>query len=91
MPTITSRDFNQDVAGAKRAARKGPVVITDRGKPAYVLMRHETYRRLLGKEPSLADLLAHSPSEDIEFDPPKLGDELARSARSMGRDGQIRG
>ena len=80
MLTITSRDFNQDVAGAKRAARKGPVIITDRGKPAYVLMRHETYRKLLGKEPSLDDLLAHPASEEVDFDPPKLGDELARPA-----------
>lgn len=80
MTTITSRDFNQDIAGAKRAARKGPVLITDRGKPAYVLMRHDTYRKLLGKQPSLADLLAHPASNDIEFDPPKLGDEVAQPA-----------
>ncbi len=80
MATITSRDFNQDIAGAKRAARRGPVIITDRGKPAYVLMRHETYRKLIGKEPSMADLLAHLASEEIDFDPPKLGDELARPA-----------
>ena len=35
--TITSRDFNQDVAGAKRAANQGPVFITDRGRPTHVL------------------------------------------------------
>ncbi|MCF9010316.1 type II toxin-antitoxin system Phd/YefM family antitoxin, partial [Pseudomonas carnis] len=34
--TISSREFNQDTSGAKKAARKGPVFITDRGKPAHV-------------------------------------------------------
>ena len=45
--TISSRDFNQDVSGAKSLADDGPVVITDRGKPAYVLMKHEAYERML--------------------------------------------
>ena len=39
--TISSRDFNQDVSKAKRAAEAGPVVITDRGRPAFVLLRHD--------------------------------------------------
>ena len=79
MPTITSREFNQDVAGAKRAANDGPVIITDRGRPAYVLMRHETYRRLSRRGPGIRALLAHPESEDIEFEPPRLGDEPLRS------------
>ena len=32
--TLSSRAFHQDVSRAKRAADKGPVVITDRGAPA---------------------------------------------------------
>jgi len=35
--TFSSREFNQDAARAKRAARNGPVFITDRGRPAHVL------------------------------------------------------
>jgi antitoxin (DNA-binding transcriptional repressor) of toxin-antitoxin stability system len=31
--TLTSREFNQDTSGAKKAARRGPVFITDRGRP----------------------------------------------------------
>ena len=54
---FTSRDFNQDTAGAKRAAKDGPVFITDRGQPAYVLMTFEAYSRLAGRLPSLADAL----------------------------------
>ncbi len=69
--TISSREFNQDAAGAKRAARKGPVFITDRGRPAHVLMTVEDYRKLSGPRRNLAELLAGDP--DIEFDPPKLG------------------
>ena len=78
MPTITSREFNQDVARAKRAAKEGPVIITDRGRPAYVLMRHETYRRLSRRGPGIRALLSHPQSEGIAFEPPRLGDEKLR-------------
>ncbi len=71
--TISSRDFNQDVSLAKRAATAGPVVITDRGKPAFVLLRHDTYRQLLGQSASIRQLLDHAPSKDFAFDPPKRG------------------
>jgi prevent-host-death family protein len=80
MPTITSREFNQDVARAKRAAKEGPVIITDRGQPAYVLMRHETYRRLSRQGPGIRALLSDPESEDLDFEPPRLGDETPRSA-----------
>ena len=36
MQSISSREFNQDVSKAKRAAEQGPVFITDRGTPAHV-------------------------------------------------------
>ena len=78
MPTMTSREFNQHVARAKRVANKGPVIITDRGRPAYVLMRHETYRRLSRRGPGIRSLLSHPESEDIAFEPPRLGDEKLR-------------
>jgi hypothetical protein len=68
-----SREFNQDVARAKRAANEGPV--TDRGRPAYVLMRHQTYQRLAGRGPGIRALLAHPESEDVAFEPPRLGDD----------------
>jgi hypothetical protein len=75
---ISSREFNQDISRAKRAADRGPVVITDRGKPAYVLLRHDAYCRLLGKVPTIRDLLGQAGAEDIEFDPPRLGTGLFR-------------
>lgn len=70
--TVTSREFNLDIAAAKRAAKEGPVVVTDRGEPAFVLISWGHYRRLAAKEgQSLADLL-HQESGDFDFDPPKL-------------------
>ena len=81
MPKLTSREFNQDVSRAKRAADDGPVIITDRGQPAYVLMRHDTYRRLVGQAPGIGALLADPESDDIEFDPPRLGGAPPRPPR----------
>ncbi len=80
MPTLTSREFNQDVGRAKRAANEGPVIITDRGRPAYVLMRHETYQRLAGQGLGIRTLLSHPESEDVAFEPPRLGDNRLRLA-----------
>ena len=39
--TLSSREFNQHASEAKKAADKGPVFITDRGRPAHVLLRIE--------------------------------------------------
>jgi prevent-host-death family protein len=72
--TLTSREFNQDASGAKKAARRGPVFITDRGRPAHVLLTIEDYRRLAGGNMSLADALAQSDATaDFEFKPPRIG------------------
>ncbi|MDR3776274.1 MAG: type II toxin-antitoxin system Phd/YefM family antitoxin [Terracidiphilus sp.] len=78
--TLSSREFNQDTSKAKNAARKGPVFITDRGRPAHVLLSIEEYRKITGKRQSILDLLAMPEADQIEFDPPRLGDELVRSA-----------
>jgi prevent-host-death family protein len=74
MTTITSRTFNQDASGAKRAAQNGPVFITDRGKPAHVLLSIEAYRRLTGQRESIVDLLADPEAADVSFEPGRLGD-----------------
>jgi prevent-host-death family protein len=71
--TLTSREFNQDTSGAKKAARRGPVFITDRGRPAHVLLTIEDYRRLTGGDISLAEALAQpGNAADFEFKPPRL-------------------
>ena len=67
--TITSRELSQDVAHAKKAAKSGPVFITDRGKPAHVLLSIEDYRRLTGRRRSLAGALSMVGLADIDFEP----------------------
>jgi prevent-host-death family protein len=41
--TLSAREFNQDASHAKRAALNGPVFITDRGRPAHVLLSIHDY------------------------------------------------
>jgi prevent-host-death family protein len=74
MTTLTSRELNQDIGRAKREAKQGPVFITDRGKPAHVLLSIEDYRRLTGRGRTLAEALAMPGVADIDFDPPRLRD-----------------
>ena len=70
--TISSREFNQGVSEAKRAANEGPVFITDRGRPAHVLMSFEDYQKLSRQRRNIADALAMPGISDIEFDPPRV-------------------
>ena len=69
--TLSSREFNQDTSGAKKAAREGPVFITDRGRPAHVLLTIDEYQRLSGGSESIVEMLAMPGIEDIEFEPPR--------------------
>jgi prevent-host-death family protein len=78
--TFTSREFNQDVSRAKRAAKKGPVIVTDRGRPSHVLLSIEAYRKLNGKSKSIVELLAMPGVGDIDFEPPRLGGKFFRPA-----------
>ncbi len=73
--TLSSREFNQGASEAKRAANSGPVFITDRGRPAHVLMRFEDYQRLTGQRRNIADALAMPGIADIEFEPPRVAIE----------------
>jgi prevent-host-death family protein len=70
--TLSSREFNQDTSRAKKAASKGPVFITDRGKPAHVLLSMEEYQRLSGQRRNILDALSMPGLAGIELDPPKV-------------------
>ena len=76
--TFSSRDFTRDVGAAKRAAAKGPVFITDRGRPAFALLRIEDYYRITGKqERSLLELMDGLPdTAGVEFEPPRAKVDL---------------
>jgi len=69
--TLSSRELNQDIGRAKKAALEGPVFITDRGKPAHVLLSISEYQRITGKRRSIVDALSMPGLSDIEFDPPR--------------------
>ena len=69
--TLTSRELNHSVSNAKRAAQKGPVVITDRGKPSHVLMSYHEFERLTGRRRSLVKALSMPGLSEIDFDPPR--------------------
>jgi len=71
--TLSSRDFNQDTARAKRAAKRGPVFITDRGRPSHVLLTVEQYDALVGAPASIIDLLATPGAESVDFEPARAG------------------
>ena len=72
--TYSSRDFTRDVGAAKRATAEGPVFITDRGRPAFALLKIEDYYHLAGQqEASLLDAMDAIPGgAGIEFEPPRL-------------------
>lgn len=80
--TFSSRDFTRDVSAAKRAAVEGPVFITDRGRPAFALLKIEDYYQLAGQqEASLMDVMdaivGGTPGgAGFEFEPPRLKVEL---------------
>lgn len=77
---LSSREFNQDTSRAKRAAKKGPVIITDRGRPSHVLITAEEYEKLTAGQSDVVDLLAMPEAAAIEFEPPRLRGNLHKPA-----------
>lgn len=77
--TITSQPFNQDTSGAKKAASNGSVVITDRGRPAHVLLTYDAYQSLSGQKPTIIDLLYGPENRGRRYRVP------AHDLRSAGR------
>lgn len=78
--TVSSRQFNQDTSRAKKAAQNGPVVITDRSRPAHVLLTIEDYQRLSSDHASIVDMLAMPETSPIDFEPPRLRGRSLRPA-----------
>jgi prevent-host-death family protein len=72
MKTVSSREFNNDVAGAKRAAATEPLFITDRGEPAFVLLSMKKFQELTRTSKSALDTLvelgAQFPNGELDFE-----------------------
>ncbi len=77
---LSSREFNQDTSRAKRAAKRGPVFITDRGRPSHVLLSVEEYRKLTEGQKSIVDLLGMPQASEVEFEPGRMKDNLHQPA-----------
>lgn len=77
MRTISAREFNRDVSAAKRQAINGPVVITDRGVPAFVLLSIEEYRALGEGGLDLVERLSCDDDIDVDTEPVDLTVEAA--------------
>jgi prevent-host-death family protein len=65
--TLSSREFNQDTSRATKAAKKGPVYITNRGRRAFVLLTADDFDRITHQEKSIAELL-RMPDDTPRFD-----------------------
>lgn len=75
--TYSSRSFTRDLGAAKRAAALGPVLITDRGRPAFALLKIEDYYALTQQQgASLLTVMDSIDGGDFEFEPPLAQVEL---------------
>ncbi|MCW9698789.1 MULTISPECIES: type II toxin-antitoxin system Phd/YefM family antitoxin [unclassified Avibacterium] len=72
MTIMTSREFNQHLNQAQKAAQIAPVIVTNRGEPTYVLMSYADYQKMLQSHSPRNALEALTPQDeaDIELDIP---------------------
>ncbi|WP_153711069.1 type II toxin-antitoxin system Phd/YefM family antitoxin [Eikenella corrodens] len=75
MPAIiTSREFARHTYRAQKEAEKSPVVITNRGRPAHVLLSYADYQKLTGGRRSALEALQSlnypNSADDIELEIP---------------------
>jgi prevent-host-death family protein len=78
--TFSSREFNQDTGRVKKASEAGPVFITDRGRPAHVLMTFTEYQRVTGKKKNILDLVGMKGAGEIDFEAAKISNFTKSSA-----------
>jgi hypothetical protein len=77
--TLSQQEFSRDPARARQAAESGPVFITERGRPAFVLLSVAEYERLSGCATSIIDLLGMPGIEEVEFDAPRSHNHIHAS------------
>jgi hypothetical protein len=78
---LSNRDFTRNASAAKRAALAGPVFITEKGRPAYVLMKIDDDQMMVNGSPFLLGVMDNIPGgEGIDFAPPKRGFQIKTAA-----------
>lgn len=88
--TMNSRTFARDAALVKRAAQQGPVIITERGKPALAVLNIQEYYRLTGQVdgPSLLQAMqAVAAPEGVELELPERAGAVTVQSRFLEMDG----
>ena len=70
MTVMTNQEFKQNVSQAQKTAQTEPVIITNRGEPAYVLMTYTEYEKTLQSKSIRSGLDALMPLDaaDIELE-----------------------
>ena len=66
MQTTTSKEFNRQASALRRSASHEPLLITERGRPAHVLMSYAAYQALQSPVQSVADALAMSVADALD-------------------------
>jgi hypothetical protein len=77
---LSRREFNQGMSGAKKVAKRGPVFITERGRPAHVLPRIGAHEKLSGRQASIVERLAMPGGDATRFEPLRLRGTIRRTA-----------
>lgn len=87
---LSSREFNQQPGRAKLMAKNCPVIITYQGKPSYVLLNIDDYRKLIASNSKVSELLSMPAVDYFEFEIPKnprLGwDKVSQKIASVNDD-----
>jgi PHD/YefM family antitoxin component YafN of YafNO toxin-antitoxin module len=73
MSFMTSASFNQNPSKAKKEANERPLVITDRGKAAYVLVSYAEFQANWKAPKTLFAALRDPTADEREFEPERLG------------------
>ena len=79
-PTITQREFDQDVNKAQKATQNDPVFITDQDRPVHVLLTIDEYQSITRHPINIVEWLAMPDDADLEFEPPRLRGSLYQPA-----------
>lgn len=72
--TLSSREFQQNANQAQKAAKNGPVFITNRGRPSQVLLSFDEYQRITASKRNLIDALSMPGLSEIDLLPPESRD-----------------
>ncbi|MBX5083422.1 type II toxin-antitoxin system Phd/YefM family antitoxin [Rhizobium lentis] len=73
MSFMTSAAFNQNPSKAKKEASERPLVITDHGEAAYVLVSYAEFQANWKAPETLFSALRDPRADEREFEPERIG------------------